>query len=425
MELVEEENIIARQMDHKPTRIKLDVPAGGDYDAAWDKHLENRAQLVDQKDSTRMMAAFRQDADIRETARQLMNEQQYKQVAAMIRSALRNGYSQPWMYEALGLAMIADDQPREEIERTLMSAVDYAKNPNDILMVAIYMSRTEGFKPRALKLLKRVTQLSPDLAEPYQLALHLAEQTNDLDAIEWSSLGILSKACTREQQSLETEAKRLALSTLESLKKQGKDKDVARLEKSLHNALHRDLVVRVTWTGDADIDLMVEEPTGTVCSISNPRTISGGVLTGSAATVKQARNGLGSFSEEYVVPEGFAGTYRVMLKRIWGQVTAGKVHVEVVTNLGSEHAVAKSETIPLGENPALVILELKEGRRVQKLDDAQVQVAAADQVKVGQMILAQQLATLPNKSTAREPPRFRRITISFRSSIAERSAICP
>ncbi len=314
-----------------------------------------------------MMAAFRQDADIRETTRQLMNEQQYKQVAALIRSALRNGYSQPWMYEALGLAMIADDQPREEIERALMSAVDYAKTPNDVLMVAIYMSRTEGLKPRALKLLKRVSQIAPDMAEPYQLALHLGEQMGDLDAIEWSSLGILSKACTREQKNLENDAMRLALSTLDSLKKQGKDKDVARFEKKLHAAMQRDLKVRVTWTGDADIDLMVEEPTGTVCSISTPRTISGGVLVGNSGTLKQARNGLGNFSEEYVVPQGFAGTYRVMIKRVWGQVTAGKIHVEVITNFGTEHAVTKSETIPLGEKPALVILELKEGRRKEKL----------------------------------------------------------
>lgn len=396
VDLVEEENLVAKQMQHKPTRINLDVPANGDYDAAWDKHFEGRVKLVaGEKDSIRMMAAFRQDADIRETTRLLMNEQQYKQVAAMIRAALRNGYSQPWMYETLGLAMIADDQPLVEIERALMSAVDYAKTPNDILMVAIYMSRTEGLKPRALKLLKLVSQRAPDLAEPYQLALHLGEQTGNLDAIEWSSLGILSKACTREQKSLEGEAKRLALSTLETLKKQGQDKDVFRFEKALQKALQRDLVVRVTWTGDADIDLMVEEPTGTVCSMSTPRTISGGVLTGNTGTVKQARNGLGSFSEEYVVPEGFAGTYRVMLKRIWGQVTAGKVHVEVITNQGTEHAVVKSETIPLGEKPALVILELKEGRRLEKLDEAQIQVAAADQIKVGQMILAQQLAALP------------------------------
>ncbi len=313
----------------------------------------------------------------------------------------------------------------------LMSAVDYAKTPNDILMVAIYMSRTEGFKPRALKLLKRVSQIAPDLAEPYQLALHLGEQMNDLDAIEWSSLGILSKACTRDQKNLENDAMRLALSTLESLKKQGKDKDVARFEKKLHTALQRDLKVRVTWTGDADIDLMVEEPTGTVCSVSTPRTISGGVLVGNSSAVKQARNGLGSFSEEYVVPQGFAGTYRVMIKRVWGQVTAGKVHVEVITNFGSEHAVAKSETIPLGEKPALVILELKEGRRVEKLDEAQVQVAAADQVKVGQMILAQQLAALPGTPAAlarQMSPATDRTTsriICSRSSIAEPWVTCP
>ena len=42
----------------------------------------------------------------------------------------------------------------------------------------------------------------------------------------------------------------------------------------------RDVTVSVTWTGEADVDLVVEEPAGTVCSLQNPRTTAGGVMLG-------------------------------------------------------------------------------------------------------------------------------------------------
>ncbi|MGC4002754.1 MAG: hypothetical protein QM811_06330 [Pirellulales bacterium] len=151
-----------------------------------------------------------------------------------------------------------------------MSAVDYAATTEDLMFAALYMSKLDGLKPRALKLLHRVAELEPTRQEPYRLAMHLAEQLNDVAAIEWSALGILAQGSTRDQAALENHAQRLALSTLETLQKQGKTAEVARFKKSLHDAPSRDLVVRVTWTGDADIDLMVEEPTGTICSVSNP-----------------------------------------------------------------------------------------------------------------------------------------------------------
>ena len=40
----------------------------------------------------------------------------------------------------------------------------------------------------------------------------------------------------------------------------------------------RDCKLVVSWTGNADIDLTVQEPTGAVCSFRNPRTTGGGVL---------------------------------------------------------------------------------------------------------------------------------------------------
>ena len=57
----------------------------------------------------------------------------------------------------------------------------------------------------------------------------------------------------------------------------------------------------VTWTGEADVDLLVEEPSGTVCSLRNPRTTAGGVLLGDAIR-QTGRDSFGGHSEVYVCP---------------------------------------------------------------------------------------------------------------------------
>ena len=58
------------------------------------------------------------------------------QVIAIINAALRNKQAQPWMYEALGLAMQANAAAPEEIERALMSAVDFNSKSSDLMAVA-------------------------------------------------------------------------------------------------------------------------------------------------------------------------------------------------------------------------------------------------------------------------------------------------
>ena len=60
----------------------------------------------------------------------------------MIRAALRNGQPQPWMYEAMGLAMQAGGSRKPEIERALMSAVDFGDSSDDLMYVAQYMARS-------------------------------------------------------------------------------------------------------------------------------------------------------------------------------------------------------------------------------------------------------------------------------------------
>jgi hypothetical protein len=64
------------------------------------------------------------------------------------------------MYEGLALALQATDAPLEEIERTMMSVVDFAADMDDILVVAEYMTNL-GLDRRALELFQEVAATQP------------------------------------------------------------------------------------------------------------------------------------------------------------------------------------------------------------------------------------------------------------------------
>ncbi len=90
-------------------------------------------------------------AAVRDAVSRLMNAKKFDQVIALINAALRHKQPQPWMYEALGLAMQAAGRDGEEVERALMSAVDFAQTPMDLMCIGIYLDRS-GLKKRALNL---------------------------------------------------------------------------------------------------------------------------------------------------------------------------------------------------------------------------------------------------------------------------------
>ena len=118
------------------------------------------------------------------------------------------------------------------------------------------------------------------------------------------------------------------------MQKDSRTQEAEQFLAQVNDAVTRDCVVKITWTGDADVDLLVEEPSATVCSGRNPRTSSGGVMLGDSYA-HSGGSSLDGYSEFYVCPKGFAGQYRMLLKTISGEVTAGKVTVEIWTNYGT------------------------------------------------------------------------------------------
>jgi hypothetical protein len=105
-------------------------------------------------------------------------------------------------------------------------------------------------------------------------------------------------------------------------------------------------------------------------------------------------------SEMYVCPEGFSGQYRMLVKRVWGKVTAGKVTVDIYTNYNTDKQRHIREQIPLGDKDAMVVFDVPNGRRQEALAEHQVANVAKVQMAVGQAVLAQQIDASANASDA-------------------------
>ncbi|NDC64292.1 MAG: hypothetical protein EBZ59_09995, partial [Planctomycetia bacterium] len=278
-------------------------------------------------DADRRAVALRL-AQVRISASDLGKSGDYGRAADVISAAIAAGRAEPWMYESLALALEAAGRPREEIERVLLSSADFAGSPVELLQLATYLARFD-FDRHALRMCRRVARLDPASREAYALALTLAAKADDASALRWACAGVLSHDWPEAQQTIANRAARLAKGTIESLTQAGKAAEAAAFKAEIDAALVRDLVLELAWSGDADIDLIVEEPPGTVCSSLSPRSASGGILLTDRAA---AEGDAGVHRERYVVAQGFPGTYRALVRRACGKVEADTVTAETIVH---------------------------------------------------------------------------------------------
>jgi hypothetical protein len=368
----------------QPQTIHVTVAPGTDPRGAWSEYFTAHDDVS--------------PADLAQTADALMHGKKFDELVAMIEEAICHGQAQPWMYAALELAMEGANSPKEDLERALMSAVDFAGTIEDVLYVAQYMA-THGLEPRALKVFRQAALMSPGRNEPYVLGLKVASRIESTPDVEWACLGILGQAWPKRERQIEELAYRTALATVKQLADAGKKQESEAFRSQLDAAMVRDCKVVVSWTGDADIDIFVEEPSGTICSYRNPRTTSGGVMLedGLSRGGKLPADG---FSETYVCPQAFSGNYRILVRRVWGKVTGGKVNVDIYTHAGTKKVQHGRFQLAVGDQDAVGQFELADGRRQDSLDEQRLATAVAGQVAMNQAIVSQQLNDASQSSEA-------------------------
>ena len=300
---------------------------------------------------------------VREMVLKLHNAKQHDHVIACIGAALVNNQAQPWMYEVLALSMEIAGRPKEDVERAIYSAVDLSGvNFPNVMMSAAYLTRFERLEA-ALHMYRQASRVLKTRPEPYIMGLKLARKLNDYDAIRWAMSGMLMYAWTKGYENLHKEAEDTALVAEEELRKAGRRDEADAMKAALAEAKQRDLSLHLTWSGVGDLDLLVEEPPGSVCSFENPQTINGGVLVHDGYGPEQD-----NCYEQYVCAFGMPGTYRVRIRHMYGDIVGKRAKLTIIRYQGTGRETKRELTVQLGEDDQVIRLSLENGRREQLAD---------------------------------------------------------
>lgn len=292
----------------------------------------------------------------------LHNAKRYDHTIAAIEAALVQGQAQPWMYEVLALSMEIAGRDRAQIERVLMSRVDFtASDVPNMLYSAAYLTRF-GAERQALDLYRQASKFDPTRREPYELGLKLARHLKDVSAIQWAAHGIMVTALRPDSASLRKDAQDAIADLRAELVAADRMDDVANLDRVTAEVQRRDLTLKLTWSGEGELDLIVREPAGTVCSFENRFSAGGGILMhdGYGPDPKKCY-------EEYVCPLGVPGAYEVRVHHVEGNIVGKRAQLEIVRYADSPDEIRQTVSIPITPDDQVVWVSLPRGRRTDLL----------------------------------------------------------
>ncbi|MCA9088708.1 MAG: hypothetical protein KDA90_08730 [Planctomycetaceae bacterium] len=292
--------------------------------------------------------------------RRLNNDKQHEHTISCIQSALINGQSQPWMYEVLALSMEIAGRPAAEVERVVLSLSDFGQADYGAFMYSgAYLARFKR-PAAALRMYRQASRMMPERPEPYILGLKLAQELKSPEDVAWAATGILEHYWNHDYQARHRDAELAVAEVQRQLQRAGESEIAGQLGQQMRAAQIRDLKIRVEWSGAADLDLLVEEPSGAVCSFSTPETAGGGLLT---------HDGCGPDAslcyEEYVAPRAYSGDYRITIKNAGGSLVGNRAVVIITMNAGGPKPIERKETVNLSEGDAILRVTLDQGRRTQ------------------------------------------------------------
>ena len=144
------------------------------------------------------------------------------------------------------------------------------------------------------------------------------------------------------------------------LRKAGRSAAADSLKSAVAEASRRDLILRLEWSGDADLDLSVEEPLGTVCSIDTPLSAGGGVLVHDGYGPKAD-----NCYDEYVCVTGASGDYRARIQFVQGNIVGRRCQLTIIRYRGTADEVTRKLSVPIDSPVKTVRLTLHSGRRKQ------------------------------------------------------------
>ena len=295
---------------------------------------------------------------VRELVLALHEDALHADVVAVLEAALLLGQSQPWMYEVLAISMRLSGRPKHDVERVLLSRVDFtATDVASMLYAAAYLKRF-GADEAALRLYRQASNIAPERPESWVMALRLAQKLKDWNAVGDTAAGVLTHTWVRDHARLHRDAENAAEDARRALIRAGHTAAADVLVRKLNEARKRDLRLKLTWNGLGDLDLIVEEPLGTVCSQSQPYSPGGGVHVHDGSGPDQ-RN----CYDEYVCPQAASGTYRVHIRHIRGNIVGKRALLTAIRHEGTDDESTSRVSIELSSDDVVVRVPLSNGRR--------------------------------------------------------------
>lgn len=297
---------------------------------------------------------------VRQGVMKLHREKKHKAVIDCLQAAMIHGQSQPWMYEVLALSMEIKGYPKADIERVVVSLSDFgAVTFENLMYSAAYLARFDR-KSAALSLYLQASRISPERHEAYVLALPLAEEVGTTDDVRWAAEGILQNYWGDKYEVKHRAAEDAIFNQLRLLRRDNKSEEMKALAASLKQARARDVEITVEWSGQGDVDLLVEEPPGSVCSFETPLTIGGGIFLHDGTGASQD-----DCFEKYVCPQGVSGRYRIVVKKTFGKIVGDRAVVTVLMHGGTAKEEKLTRTLVLSGDEASFTVDLIDGRRTQ------------------------------------------------------------
>src|SRR5205823_3481774 len=176
-----------------------------------------------------------------------------------LKANLRQGILvRPWVYEALAIALEADNGDAEEIRRARLSALSLDPSDAEGYLKAARVMADHKEWDRALAFCKQAASLEPNSPHPYADALAYAEQSKDSRGMEWAATNLLKQEWPVDSPELHRQARDGVKTLTTALESEQRRAEAERLRAALRQAQKRDLVIHLTWekgvSGTADLE---------------------------------------------------------------------------------------------------------------------------------------------------------------------------
>jgi hypothetical protein len=303
----------------------------------------------------------------------LRREKEFIDIEAALRGFLRyrTKNPDPWMYEMLAIALAKNERKPEDVKQCFNYAADIAlqrRNVVDMTRLADEMF-IHKLNARVPELLEESWKTDPAWPNPVVMAINFANHTHNPQLMGEAVEQLLSLGWPGADETMRTDARRQVETLAKALEEENRGPEAQALLNRLPAAEARDLFVRLTWEGDAWIDLVVDEPLGATAKYTNPRTVFGGAIV---------KSGRGKHPESvYTCPRGFDGKYVIRIEVSYNNPKdpAGEATLEIFTHEGTREE--KQETTKLlVSKPKRVTVTLTGGRRTAVLPYLAPPVAA-------------------------------------------------